>query len=510
MKRGDILRGILFFATLVVLLSARIGRAAETTGEKTVIIQLKGEIDDYSRDQLFRRFDEARKFGAKNIILNLDSYGGLVTAGEEISRYIKRQTDLHIIAFVQDKAISAGAMIAMACDEIVMSNSSTLGDCAPIVFGPTGLETMGAAERAKAESTVLLDFDESAKRNHRDPLLAAAMVDVKRTVYWVQNAKGERKFVDETEYAELTKTKEWVSVPGEPCPIDGPTTLLTVDGDQAVRYGLASEKANSAAALAQSRGYDIVADLTPGVGENLVETLNGPLVRGLLIIVFLQCLYIVLHAPGHGVAEICGLAALGLMLGVPMLTGYAQWWEILMIFVGLLLISVEIVLPGHFVPGITGAVMVFVGLVMTFVPKAPGGAPSFWPSSIYFPALERGIYVVAGAMVISLMLWIWLNRFLPKMPLLNRIINTATSDGTLLQPSAANVATPGVQAWPPVGAVGKAVSELRPGGLAEFFDPALSDMRVTAVVSESGYLPNGSEISVRELSGPSVVVRKKA
>ena len=254
-------------------------------------------------------------------------------------------------------------------------------------------------------------------------------------MYWVQNAKGERKFVDETEYAELTKTKEWVSVPGEPSPIDGPTTLLTVDGDQAVRYGLASAKADSALALAQSRGYAIVADLTPGVGENLVETLNGPLVRGLLIIVFLQCLYIVLHAPGHGVAEICGLAALGLMLGVPMLTGYAQWWEILMIFVGLLLISVEIVLPGHFVPGITGAVMVFVGLVMTFVPKAPGGSPSFWPSSIYFPALEHGVYVVAGAMVISLFLWIWLNRFLPKMPLLNRIINTATSDGTLLQPS---------------------------------------------------------------------------
>ena len=83
-----------------------------------------------------------RKFGAKNIILNLDSYGGLVTAGEEISRYIKRQSDLHTIAFVQDKAISAGAMIAMACDEIVMSNSATLGDCAAIVFGPTGLETM--------------------------------------------------------------------------------------------------------------------------------------------------------------------------------------------------------------------------------------------------------------------------------------------------------------------------------------------------------------------------------
>ena len=65
MKRGDILRGILFFATLVVLVLARIGRAADTSGEKTVLIQLKGEIDDYNRDQLFRRFDECESSARK-------------------------------------------------------------------------------------------------------------------------------------------------------------------------------------------------------------------------------------------------------------------------------------------------------------------------------------------------------------------------------------------------------------------------------------------------------------
>ena len=58
-------------------------------------------------------------------------YGGLVSAGLEISHFLKSQRDVHTIAFVGAKAISAGAMIAIACDEIVMAPSAQIGDCAP-------------------------------------------------------------------------------------------------------------------------------------------------------------------------------------------------------------------------------------------------------------------------------------------------------------------------------------------------------------------------------------------
>jgi membrane-bound serine protease (ClpP class) len=479
--------------------------SASTADRKTVVITLAGEIDEYNRDQLFRRFDDAKKLGAKVVILNIDTYGGLLTAGLEISRFIKRQGDLHVVAYVKDKAISAGAMIAMACDEIVVSDSATLGDCAPIIFGPEGVDAMPAAERAKAEGPVLTDFNESAIRNHRDPLLAAAMVDVTRVVYWIQNDKGERRFVDQKDYDTLTATKKWTPVPNEPSPIDGATTLLTVDSDQAVRYGLASAKFSTLEAMATARNYDIAADFTPGWGENAVEFLSGAVVRGILIVAFLQCLYIVLHAPGHGVAEVCGLIALVLMLGVPLLTGYAQWWEILVIFLGLLLVSLEIALPGHFFPGITGGILVIFGLVMTFVPAGLGG-PSILPNHTNWPLMEKGIVVVAAAMASSLFLWFWLNRFLPRMPLLNRLILTASSGNRL----AATDISPSVSDhWPPPGAVGKAISELRPGGSAEFFDPSISDKRIAFVVSETGFEPAGTEIVVREVVGPSIVVRKK-
>jgi len=510
MKSGVLPIALGFLLSLVPLARADDSTTAPAK-QKAVIIQLQGEVDDYNADELTRRFDEARKLGANVVILNLDTYGGLVTSGLDISRFIKRQTDLHTIAFVEDKAISAGAMIAMACDEIVVSGSASIGDCAPIVFGDEGeLEAMPPAERAKAESPVLLDFDESAHRNHHDPLLAAAMVDVTRVVYWVQDKQGNRKFVDDKEYADLMKTGNWIDVPGAKVPVDGPTTLLVVDSDEALQYGLATGQAASATALADQRGYDLVADLTPGWGENLVEILSGGIARGLLIIIFLQCLYIVLHAPGHGAAETVGLIALGLMLGVPLLTGYGTWWEILMVFVGLTLISFEILLPGHIFPGISGLILLVFGLILTFIPKAPTGAPTiFEDPHLAWVSAQRGVYIVAAALGSSLFLWFWLNRFLPKMPVLNRLIITATSGNspaTLLSHSTAGSSS----LWPPIGAIGKAATELKPGGSAEFFDPELSGSRVASVVSESGYIPLGTEIVVRTVDGPTVIVRKRA
>src|SRR5687767_12394038 len=152
--------------------------------ERAVVISLSGTVDDFNRDALRRRFEKARRLGADTVILEIDTYGGLVSSALDISRYIKNQTDLHTIAFVNSKAISAGALIALACDEIVMTPSATLGDCAPIQAHPMGgMQSLGDTERAKAESPVLADLEESAQRNGYDPLLARAMVTVKPAVY---------------------------------------------------------------------------------------------------------------------------------------------------------------------------------------------------------------------------------------------------------------------------------------------------------------------------------------
>jgi len=199
--------------------------AATRPNTSAVVITVDGQIDDYTRDKMFRRFDQARALGAKSVILQINTYGGLVTAGLDMSRFLKAQNDLHVIAYVHDKAISAGAMIALACDEIVMSPSATIGDAAPISISASGqLQGLGAAERAKAESPILADFRESAERHGYSPLLAEAMVAVGRVVYWVEGPAGERQFVGEQEYNKLTG-EGWKAVAGAPSPV-APGDLL--------------------------------------------------------------------------------------------------------------------------------------------------------------------------------------------------------------------------------------------------------------------------------------------
>lgn len=472
------------------------------------VVGLSGEIDDYNRDGFIRRFNHAKAAGAKTIIVDIDTWGGLVTAGLDISRFLKSQSDVHTIAYVNERAISAGAMIAMACDEIVMTDVATLGDCAPIVRSSDGsLEPLPTAERAKLQSPIAADFYESAQRNHHDPLLAEAMVVTEVVVYWVQDSTtGEKRFVSQAEYDKLTAAG-WKDVPGVPKPVDTADKLLTVGTDLAVKLGLATGKASTAEQLAKERHYNIIASLHSGFGEAAIAWLNGGLVRMLLITIFGTALYAAVHAPGHGTAEALAVTSLGLLLGVPLLAGYATWWEILLILGGIAMIAFEIfVFPHTGLMIVAGLGMMVIGLILTFVGIEPGGShvvptlPGTWT------ALQHGLGFVIGGLICSAMLSWWLSQYLPKLPYFNRLVLTATTGGPAVAAAGGMVPAP-ESMWPPVGTMGRAVTPLKPGGSAEFPDPTGVDVRIFSVVSESGFLDTGAPVVVRSVGGGRVVVR---
>lgn len=494
-----------------------------TAPARAAVITLEGVVDDYNRDALFKRFEQARELGATVVILKLDTPGGLVTAGLDISRFLKRQDDLHVIAFVHEKAYSAGIMIGLACDELIMAPGSYVGDSAPIVMAPGGgVQKLEGAERAKAESPILADFHDSAVKNGHDPLLAEAMVSYGRVVHWVEYASvpaevgsesatsagprpGDRKFVTAAQLGPLSE-QGWreVDEPGVPRPIDGPETLLTVSADVAHKIGLARAVIATPEALAADRGYTVVADLSPGGGEKFVSLLAGPAARGLLLVVFLLSLYVALHTPGAGGAEAVAMISLGLLVGVPLLTGYAQWWEIAAIVLGLCLVALELfVIPGFGFVGIAGIALLLGGLVMTFVGNAPG-LPGVWRLPQVRAGLQNGLLVVVIAFAASGMLALWIRRYLPRLPYLNRLV-LADGDGTGNAATLPGSASEPADAWPFAGTIGRAVSDLCPGGPAEF--PYADDRRVTAVVSDAGFIPAGTKLAVREVRGNRVVVR---
>jgi membrane-bound serine protease (ClpP class) len=362
---------------------------------------------------------------------------------------------------------------------------------------------MPPAERAKAESPILSDFRDSASRNGYDPLLAEAMVSVDRVVHYVANDAGEKRFVDDPTYKKLID-EGWKPVSGVRDPLDNSSELLTLSSDQATKVGLSKAELPAPEALASARNLNIVTTLAPGAGDAIVEILASPITRLLLIVIFVGSLKLALSTPGHGAPEAVALISLGLLVGIPLLTGYAQWWEIAIIFLGLALVAFEVfVFPGHFVSAVAGVLMIIVGLVFTFVGKEPTG-PGFMPHmAMTWAAIQRGLLVVTAGLACSMVLWIWLNRYLPKIPYFNRIVlQPAGGDPTMMGALGADIV------WPLVGSVGKALTELKPGGSAEFTDDTINDTRVVSVVSDSGYLPPGSDIVVTESRGSFIVVRK--
>lgn len=522
---------ILSVTLLVTLVAAAAASAAATTTPAATlptaattpaaVVRIDGQIDDYARDQLKLRFGRAKAAGAKVIILEIDTYGGLVTSGLDVSRFLKNQQDVRVIAFVNSKAISAGAMIALACDEIVMTPSGTLGDCAPIQSAPgVGVVPMDATERSKAESPVLADFRESAARRGHPPLLALAMVSLPYSAHWVEDGAGHRKFVDADEYKKLTEAGGWKPVAGEASPVDGPETLLTVHTEQAVRFGLAGGTATSAADLAARRNLNVVARYESGFGDQVVALLASPIARGLLLVVFVNALFIALKVPGTGGPEMVAVLALGLMVGAPVLTGYAGWLEAMLILGGVALILLEVfVAPGTVVAAAGGGLMLLTGVVLTFVGDAwsiPGG----WSLPQTWDALQRGIQVTVLGLAASMLLFAWLRARLPTMPYFNRLILSPTTDGRpaavpMVPPVVALVTGPlaggkataadAADCWPFVGTIGSAVSDLKPGGTVRF--PYADDTRVTSVVTEGGYIRAGTKVAVREVRGNHVVVR---
>jgi hypothetical protein len=124
-------------------------------------------------------------------------------------------------------------------------------------------------------------------------------------------------------------------------------------------------------------------------------------------------------------------------------------------------------------------------------------------------ALRQGLASVVGAMAASIAIAYWLRRYLPRLPYLNRLILTTVSGDIH---AADNTATAPMQQIgdrfvPAVGAFAEAVSELRPGGSASFYDPTIADVRVLSVISAAGYVSKGAKLVVLDNSDNRILVR---
>jgi membrane-bound serine protease (ClpP class) len=209
--------------------------------------------------------------------------------------------------------------------------------------------------------------------------------------------------------------------------------------------------------------------------------------------------YVEFQSPGLGLPGLAAVLALAVFLGAPYLTGLANAWEIVVIFLGLALILVEVLLiPGFGVAGIAGTVLLIVGLLATFMPEEPGKMPFYWPEMPQsFEGLKTGVVTLAGGIVVSLAGMFMLSRYLPQIPYLRNIAPAnPTAEAVTIDDPYDGLAH--------VGDVGRCEGPLRPAGKARF------GSRLVDVVSEGDLIPGGMEIEVIERRGNRVVVRPVA
>ncbi len=493
-------------------------------GSHGAIITLHDEITDISRESLRRRIDQAKATGASTIILDMNTPGGLVTSSIEIADMLRNLEGIRTIAWVNTTAHSGGALVACACDEIVMTRSSRIGDSQVIMGGPGGAVAVPKELEAKAYTPVIHDFRTSARRNGYSLVLAEAFVVPEREVWWLENSKtGQREFVfkDEKERripaapaptAEASTAdappSEWklVKTYFDPLlnkevdarqPVDTDYELLQMSPSEAIAYGFAKAVISSEPELRERYDLASVTRFAPLWSENLALWLTSMYVRGFLLMVIALSAYVEFHTPGVGLAGLTALIALGIFVGAPYLSGLANVWEIVLILLGIALIAVELfVIPGFGLLGIGGLGLVLIGLLATFVPEEPGRSfPLLFPSlPSTVEAIKVAIVTVVGAMTASLVGMVILSRYLPRMPLFNRLVAANPT------PSQVSVEDPYYGAAR-VSDLGTTEGPLRPAGKARF-GPLIVD-----VVTQGEYVESRVPVEVIERRGNRVVVR---
>ncbi len=433
-----------------LLSSSRVVLTAQTP--VVYVAPIEGMIDLGLAPFVQRVLDEATQDRAAAVILEINTFGGRVDAAVLI-RDALLNARVPTVAFVNKRAISAGALISLAAEKIIMANGGTIGAATPVQIGQPGAPAQPVEE--KTVSYVRKEFRATAEARKRPPLVAEAMVDA------------------DVEIAGLIEKGK----------------LLTLTTDEAMKHKVGDFRADDLTGVLEQLNLSEaqVKRLAPNWAEGLVRFLTNPVVSSLLMTVGMLGILLEIRTPGFGIPGALGIASLALFFWGHWLVQLAGWEEMLLVAAGLVLFALEIfVIPGFGFAGILGIGALLAGLSMSLI----GGGAS-WE----FVGLALGRVVIS--LLLALAASLLLLRFLPRLPFGRQLIlqtGLATDEGYAAAPERDIN-------WQ--GKYGKALSALRPAGIAEI------DGERVDVVSDGEFIEPGEPIFVTRVDGNRIVVRHR-
>ena len=422
--------------------------AASHPQQRTVVrVPVTGTIELGLAPFIARAIGEAEEASAAAVVLDIDTPGGRVDAAWEIIDDV-RETDVAVYAYVNRRALSAGAMVALATDGLYMRPGSTIGAATPV-------DGEGTRASEKMVSAMRSEFRALAEERGFDPQIAAAMVD------------------------------ENIEVPG----VVAAGELLTLTTGEALELGVATAEVAHYEELLAVIGLagSATVDTRPNWAEGVVRFLSNPLVAPFLLSFGFLGLMIEIKTPTFGLAGGIGLLSLAAFFGARYIVNLAGMEELLLLGAGLVLIAAEVfVIPGLGLAGVAGTLAVLASATLSMVGSYPSMSEVI--SSFGFIAVAiLFVAVFAFALV----------RHLPYSRSLKGILlsdDTSREAGYLSAPDRQDL----------IGAVGRTITDLRPSGTAEFGDERVD------VVTEGPFLDAGVTVKIMRAEGYRHVVRAVA
>ncbi len=459
------------------------GTADAAPNDRVGYVRIEGVIDRLQSRYLARALADARAAGLGTVVLHLDTDGGQVHYAREMFRAVlaagkapagrepasaapggesetgatEQGSDTadpdgpRMIAFVDFRALSAGAMIAYAHHEIYLTEGASIGDIGVIYRGPDG-KIEYAPEKIETVVRTLLAQAAEQRGWPRGPLLK--MTARNQSLYRVTPPGGETIYVIEDDLAAWLADHPEVDRedPAQVVVYRGHDRLLTLTGREAVALGMATGLADDLPALYTQLGIDpdAILDLRPGAAERTAAWLAGvaPFLMGLALLL----LFFEINTPGVGIWALLAAVFGSLFLFAQYYLDLVEHFEVALLVLGLALIAVEVlVLPLGGLFAIGGALCLLAGAVLAFLPNELDLVPSDpnFQDALFDAALQGGLALaVAGGGVLLLV------KVLPHAARLkSRLTVEAEISGT------SGGAGPSL-----VGRTGRAEGMLRPAG----------------------------------------------
>jgi membrane-bound serine protease (ClpP class) len=416
--------------------------------KRIFVIPVKGEISKATERTLSKGLQQADEKGYDFVIVQLNTYGGAVASADSMRSALLR-FPVPVAAFIDNQAVSAGALISIACDSIYMTTGSTIG-------AATVVNQNGEPMPDKYQSFMRAMMRSTAQANGRDPKIAEAMVDP--TI--VASSTG-----------------------------DDSLKVLSFTMEEAIENNYCegfAEKIQDVATLLTIGDNYILEEMEISFTDEVISFLLSPVIQGLLLMVIIGGLYFELQSPGIGFPSAAAVIAALLYFAPLYLEGLAENWEILLFAAGILLIIAEIfIIPGFGIAGISGITLTILALVFAMIDNNL----FYFKGNLNFIVIVKPLSIVMVSALSSLVVSIWLaGRVFPGKSFSHLALRTKldSSKGYIGVEDINNNL---------IGKVGIAASSLRPAGKIEiegkWYDATI----------EFGMADKGEELVVTKFEG---------